>query len=90
LASDIHLQKTQKQKGPNFHSGLLVLCGGERGVRTLDTIAHIHTFQACSFSHSDTSPVVGYTAVLLTGANVGKTAFSVNLLFAGSVLFRQT
>jgi hypothetical protein len=28
--------------------------------------------------------------VLLTGANVGKTAFSVNLLFAGSVLFRQT
>ena len=40
----------------------------------------IHTFQACSFSHSDTSPhclpdVVG------TGANVGKTPNVVNPLF---------
>ncbi len=30
--------------------------GGERGIRTLDTRQRIHTFQACSFSHSDTSP----------------------------------
>ena len=30
--------------------------GGERGIRTLDTVARIHTFQACSFDHSDTSP----------------------------------
>ena len=30
--------------------------GGERGIRTLDTRKRIHTFQACSFSHSDTSP----------------------------------
>lgn len=31
--------------------------GGERGIRTLDTRKRIHTFQACSFSHSDTSPL---------------------------------
>ena len=31
--------------------------GGERGIRTLDTgFSRIHTFQACSFSRSDTSP----------------------------------
>ncbi len=32
------------------------LNGGEGGIRTLDTLSRIHTFQACSFSHSDTSP----------------------------------
>ncbi len=30
--------------------------GGEGGIRTLDTFSRIHTFQACSFSLSDTSP----------------------------------
>ncbi len=30
--------------------------GGEGEIRTLDTISCIHTFQACSLSHSDTSP----------------------------------
>ncbi len=31
--------------------------GGEGGIRTRDTgISRIHTFQACSFNHSDTSP----------------------------------
>jgi hypothetical protein len=29
---------------------------GEEGIRTLDTLSSIHTFQACSFNHSDTSP----------------------------------
>ena len=27
----------------------------EEGIRTLDTVGRIHTFQACSFNHSDTS-----------------------------------
>src|SRR5690625_916762 len=32
-------------------------CGGEGGIRTLDTgISRIHTFQACSLNRSDTSP----------------------------------
>jgi hypothetical protein len=30
--------------------------GGEGGIRTRDTLSGIHTFQACSFNHSDTSP----------------------------------
>jgi hypothetical protein len=30
--------------------------GGERGIRTLDTVARIHAFQACAFNHSATSP----------------------------------
>ena len=29
---------------------------GEGGIRTLDTLAGIHAFQACSFGRSDTSP----------------------------------
>ena len=32
------------------------LFGGEGGIRTRDTLSSIHTFQACSFNHSDTSP----------------------------------
>lgn len=32
---------------------------GEGGIRTLDTLASIQTFQACSFDHSDTSPISG-------------------------------
>ncbi len=29
---------------------------GEGGIRTRDSVSTIHTFQACSFNHSDTSP----------------------------------
>jgi hypothetical protein len=35
---------------------LFPYAGGEGGIRTLDTVSSIHTFQACSFDHSDTSP----------------------------------
>ena len=34
--------------------------GGEKGIRTLDTVARIHAFQACAFDHSATSPRPGY------------------------------
>ena len=34
----------------------LYITGGESGIRTRDTFDRIHTFQACSFNHSDTSP----------------------------------
>ena len=30
--------------------------GGDRGIRTLDTVSRIHTFQACLFNHSSRSP----------------------------------
>ena len=42
------------KKGVPF--GTPFLFGGEGGIRTLDTRKRIHAFQACSFSHSDTSP----------------------------------
>ena len=32
--------------------------GGEKGIRTLDTLSRIHTFQACAFNHSATSPTL--------------------------------
>jgi hypothetical protein len=32
------------------------MIGGEDGIRTHDNVTAIHTFQACSFDHSDTSP----------------------------------
>ena len=39
-----------------FAIGAFAGCG-ERGIRTLGTVTRTHAFQACSFSHSDTSPV---------------------------------
>ncbi|TNV21890.1 hypothetical protein FH968_03125, partial [Buttiauxella sp. B2] len=49
----------------------------------------IHTFQACSFSHSDTSPFC-CSCTAGTGANVGKSAGCVNSLFSKSGAFSQT
>ena len=40
-----------------FLSGIPL--SGESGIRTRDTLTGIHTFQACSFNHSDTSPFTG-------------------------------
>lgn len=45
-------------------------CGGEGEIRTLDTVSCIHTFQACSLSHSDTSPYLGKLFSLSRRANV--------------------
>gem|GEM_PF-6790136 len=46
--------------GLSMNSKIKLLCtvggGGEGGIRTRDTLSDIHTFQACSFNHSDTSP----------------------------------
>ena len=36
--------------------GLIVMFGGERGIRTLDRDKPIHTFQACAFNRSASSP----------------------------------
>lgn len=30
--------------------------GGGRGIRTLETVSRLHTFQACAFDHSATPP----------------------------------
>ena len=37
-------------------NNLAMLSGGERGIRTLETVPRLHTFQACAFDHSATSP----------------------------------
>ena len=39
--------------------------GGARGIRTLDTgFSRIHTFQACSFNHSDIAPLEPFRSIL--------------------------
>ena len=30
--------------------------GGQTGIRTLETVTRLHTFQACAFDHSATCP----------------------------------
>ena len=42
-------------------------CGGELGIRTLEGDKPLHAFQACSFSHSDSSPIA--KLILLSGAD---------------------
>jgi hypothetical protein len=46
---------TTRHKKPDAWSGIL-FNGGERGIRTLEWFNPLHAFQACSLSHSDTSP----------------------------------
>ncbi len=72
-------RENMRKKSPYFRtssfSNMAVREGFEPSIR-----CRIHTFQACSFSHSDTSPyclpVVGGT-----GANVRKSRTAVNQLF---------
>ncbi len=74
-----------QKKSLDANPGFLFEFGGERGVRTLDTLSRIHTFQACSFSHSDTSPFCCRKRFALsTGANVGESDLSVNPLISFS------
>jgi hypothetical protein len=40
----------------NFISALIRINGGEDEIRTHETVARLHTFQACAFNHSATSP----------------------------------
>ena len=48
--------------------------GGEGGIRTLDTLADIQTFQVCLFNHSSTSPCC--TSPLRERNTIGKTYFN--------------
>ena len=36
--------------------------GGEKGIRTLETVSRLHAFQACAFNHSATSPILFHLA----------------------------
>jgi|GEM_PF-438868 hypothetical protein len=64
--------RTPEIKKPTIASWVLRRSCGERGIRTPDTVSRIHTFQACSFNHSDTSPWV------LWAANIRKSKASIN------------
>src|SRR5690606_12525027 len=56
----------------NAPCGALGVSGGERGIRTPEArFRRLHTFQACSFNHSDTSPGgPGGRQPPLTGAQI--------------------
>ena len=40
-------------------SDILYGYGGSIGIRTLETVPRLHTFQACAFDHSATDPLRG-------------------------------
>jgi hypothetical protein len=51
--------RTSRSKSPGVEpskSAVLGNHGGERGIRTLETVPRLHTFQACAFDHSAISP----------------------------------
>ncbi len=71
------------KNAPDLHQGRFLLYGGEEGIRTLDTFSRIHTFQACSFSLSDTSPGVAYKGQ--RGATIGSHLASVKQYLSRTV-----
>ena len=46
---------------PAVQHRLMILNGGERGIRTLDRVSPIHAFQACAFNRSAISPKVRWS-----------------------------
>ena len=62
----IQLQVGVKMGGVRMAEGVNVLIflsnyriyGGQRGIRTLETVTRLHAFQACAFNHSATCPVI--------------------------------
>ena len=44
---------------PDRENAFAGASGGEEGIRTLETVPRLHTFQACAFDHSATSPPAG-------------------------------
>ena len=41
---------------PEAFQGFILISGGAGGIRTLETVSRLHTFQACAFDHSATAP----------------------------------
>ena len=69
---------------PDRENAFVGASGGERGIRTLETVPRLHTFQACAFDHSATSPSAGCLAV---GGGCGKGA---QVAFRGSRVWPKT
>ena len=47
-----------------IYSCMWIIIGGERGIRTLETVSRLHAFQACAFNHSATSPIYNHRSLL--------------------------
>lgn len=45
--------------------------GGSIGIRTLETVPRLHTFQACAFDHSATDPLRVFSLQRQAGARGG-------------------
>src|SRR5690606_9895955 len=43
-------------KQPDRENAFAGASGGQRGIRTLETVPRLHTFQACAFDHSAICP----------------------------------
>src|SRR5487761_2794924 len=50
--------------------------GGEKGIRTLETVTRLHTFQACAFDHSAISPCHGRRGPVRSGRTILIEAFA--------------
>ena len=56
--------------------------GGERGIRTLEAVAHLHAFQACAFDHSATSPEMFLLSIVKAGLTLVSSALKVKLIIS--------
>ena len=58
------------------------VAGGSIGIRTLETVPRLHTFQACAFDHSATDPLRGVIGTGRRGArgDSGKPALIIGQL----------
>src|SRR6185503_15006672 len=52
-----------------------LLCSGEGGIRTHDTLSDMHAFQACAFNRSATSPASGERRIRTYGTVAGTPDF---------------
>ena len=48
--------KTYTERNGAGHTEITGDSGGATGIRTLETVSRLHTFQACAFDHSATAP----------------------------------
>src|SRR5689334_11405544 len=55
---EAYYAKERRDKPLKYQS--ILVNGGEKGIRTLETVTRLHTFQACAFDHSAISPLGGY------------------------------
>src|SRR5262245_41367066 len=58
----------------------LEISGGEGGIRTHETVARLHAFQACAFDHSATSPKAGRRTIAKhpSGSSEGEATLAVH------------